>query len=95
MEDKYITVIIAVFSVLLFLGFFATPMMGYGNYKYGMMSGFNCFGSDQFSAVGYGLMFLVMVVFWILVITALILFIIWLVRQLQRDDNHKIKRRTR
>ena len=71
MKNKDIIIIIAVvLAILLFGGF---GMMGFNNY--GMMNWM--FGS------GFGFMWIFMSLIWILVTVALVLFIAWLIKQLE------------
>jgi len=65
--------LIAVIIIIIVLALFGSfGMMGYGG---GMMSGFYS---------GFGFMWLFMTALWILIIVALVLFIAWLVKQLQK-----------
>ena len=69
-ENNTLIIVIAVILALLLFGGFG--MMGYGG---GMMSGFYS---------GFGFMWLFMTALWILILVALVLFIAWLVKQLQK-----------
>ena len=74
-NNLLIGIIIAV-VVFLFLGMFGFGgMMGGG---YGMMSGF-----------GFGSMWIFGFLFMTLILVALVLFILWLIKQLQEDKNKK------
>ena len=85
MNDKEIVIIVmAAIFVLLFAGF---PMMGFGYYGgFGMMSGLG-FDSTAFFFMAF---------FWILIVAVLVLFIIWLIKQIIEGRDIKIdKRRAR
>lgn len=73
--DNQNTWIIAlvVICLLVFLSFFGFGSMMYGNYGYGMMRN-----------IGFGSMGIFGWLFMILIIVALVLFCIWLVKQIQR-----------
>ena len=79
MEDKQIlnTVLIV---LGIFIALFLLPMlgfMGFGHYGIaGMMAGFFFAG------------FLFMLLFWVVIIIALVLFITWLIRQLSEGKKH-------
>ena len=83
MEIKHETaLIIAVIVILLFLfsGFGSYGMMGFGNY--GMMGGsYYGNGMNIFGIFGWIIM--------LLVIVALVLFITWLIKQLQNPKQRK------
>ena len=78
-KDNTNTVIVAVVVVLLILLLFGGfgMMSGFGNYGYGMMGNF--FG-------GFGFMWLFGWVFMILILAALAVFIIWMIKQIQKPD---------
>ncbi|MEK6914376.1 MAG: hypothetical protein AABW83_01885 [Nanoarchaeota archaeon] len=83
MEDNQIIVIIVIAVILLFF-FGGFGMMGYGGYGSMMGNMMNwTYGG------GFGTMMLFGLTIWILIVIALVLFIIWLARQL---ENTKKKR---
>ena len=84
-ESNWIIAIVIVLAVLLFGGFgFGTNMMG--NYRdYGMMG--------AYWTGGYGYMWIFMMLIWLLVIIALVLGIMWLIRQLHQPNSHNRRKR--
>ncbi|NCO17857.1 hypothetical protein COT60_01065 [Candidatus Pacearchaeota archaeon CG09_land_8_20_14_0_10_30_9] len=76
MKNKEIVIIAVFLAIFLFSGF---EMMGFNNY--GMMNWM--FGS------GFSFMWIFMSTIWILVIVALVLFIVWLIRQLENLGKKK------
>jgi uncharacterized membrane protein len=80
MKSEHVVVIVVVVLALVFL-FSGFGMMGFsGNYG-GMMSGFNNFG--------FGFMWLFGWLFMALLLVALVLFIIWIVKQLQEPQKKR------
>ena len=87
MENRELNLVLIVIGVLVLMGFIFSPMMGFGKYRYGygMMSGYYFGGTWIF-----------MTIICILVIIALVLFILWIVKQLQINGHeHKITRRSK
>jgi uncharacterized membrane protein len=81
MNTALIVIVVVLLALILFGGF---GMMGIGNWGYGhMMSGF--YG-------GFGTMWLFGWFFMILVIVALVLFIVWMVKQIQQPAGRGSKR---
>lgn len=74
-NENNMAVWVVVIVLIIFLIFGGFGMMGFGNYRYGMM--------NRFYPSGFGFMWISMSFIWILVIIALVLLIAWLVRQLQ------------
>jgi len=80
-NEAVIGIIAAVVGLFL-ISIFTAPMLGYTRYGYGMMS------------YGFGSMWLFGWLFMVLVIVALVLLIMWLVKQLQNPNNQgRSKRR--
>lgn len=52
---------------------------------------YGCFGAGMMGGYGYGFMWIFGAIFWILVIVALILLIIWLSKQIAKEDKRKKK----
>lgn len=71
MENKEtFTIIITVLAVIIAFSLLYQPIMGYG-----MM---------PFFYPGFGFAFVFMLLIWILIITTLVLFILWLIKQLRK-----------
>src|SRR3989344_4502163 len=78
-NEIIIVVILVVIFTLLISGF---GMMGFSNY-----GGFNNYGMGSMMqgmfGYGFGFMWFFGLLFWILIVVAIVLFIIWLIKQLQ------------
>lgn len=75
MEDNQIVLVVIIVAILIFL-FGGFGIMGYNNCGTGGMMNWMMGG-------GFGTMWIVGSLIWILIIVALVLFILWLVKQLQ------------
>lgn len=92
MENKNLFIIIAVVAGFFLVGaFLSYDMMtySYGKYGYGMMSGY--YGMMGYN--GFGFMMIFGWLFMILIVVALILFIIWLVKQIDNGKTENIRRK--
>ena len=78
-NETTIVIVIMVAIVLLFSGF---GMMGFGGYGMHNMA-------DWMYGTGFGFMWIFGMIIWILIITALVLFILWLVKQLESQNKRK------
>ena len=74
-NEKIVWIVVAL-AVLLFLGGFG--MMGFGSYGYGGVMGM-MYGSYGIGAMFFGWLY------GLLILTALVLFIIWLVKKINPD----------
>ena len=84
-KNESVVLIVVVVLILLFLfGGFGYGMMGWSGGGYGMMSGF-------YSGFGFGWIFMFLI--WALVIIALVLGIMWLIKQLQQPQQTRNGRR--
>ena len=79
MKKENNAVIVAVIVLLILLIFGGFGMMGFGNYG-GMMN---------WGYGGFGTMWIFGWLIMSLVVIALVLFIMWLVKQLQNSENHR------
>lgn len=81
-NNEIIIAVIAVVVGLFLISIFTAPIMGYTRYSYGMagMMGY-----------GFGSMWLFGWLFMVLIIVALVLLIMWLIKQLQNSSNGKRK----
>ncbi|MBI3622711.1 hypothetical protein HY212_01350 [Candidatus Pacearchaeota archaeon] len=75
-DNNALIIAIIVILAVLFFGGFGYGMMGYGNYNWmwNMMSGYS----------GYGIYFILNWILNIAMIVAVILLIVWLIKQIQR-----------
>ena len=82
MNKENNTIIVVIVLLLIFLAFGGFEMMGYNNYggMYRMMNGF--YG-------GFGFMWIFGGLIMILVLITLVLFIIWLIKQLSDERGRK------
>lgn len=81
----WVIAIVVVLVILLFGGF------GFGMGGFGMMQDYGRMGA--YWTGGYGFMLIFMMIIWILVIIALILGIMWLIRQLQNPNQRNTRRK--
>ncbi|OIO81416.1 hypothetical protein AUJ84_01070 [Candidatus Pacearchaeota archaeon CG1_02_32_132] len=90
-NENWIIAVVVVLVVLLF-GSFGFGMMG--SYRdYGMMGSYRDYGMMGAYCGGYGYMGIFMMLIWALVIIALVLGIMWLIRQLQNPNQRNTRRK--
>ena len=80
-ENLILTIVLAILGL-----FIVSNLLSYGtgNYNYGMMGMMN-----NFWGIGFGFMPIFGWLFMILILVALILFIVWLVQQLQHPKHRR------
>ena len=90
-EDNAFLIAVVIILVLLLFGGFGYGMMGYGGLGYrGMMNYRYDMTRDSY---GFGFMWIFGWLLMVLSIIALVLFIMWLVKQLQSSGGRNVKRK--
>ena len=81
-NENWIIAVVVVLVVLLF-----------GSFGFGMMGSYRDYGMMGAYCGGYGYMGIFMMLIWALVIIALVLGIMWLIRQLQNPNQRNTRRK--